>query len=407
MSRRNNPDPAAIRLQFPFFQGRSTIYFDNAATTHKPNSVIDSISAFYKHDYANIHRGIYRQTEKATRAYEEVRFKVAEFVGAQNAEEIVFTRGTTESINLVAETFVKPRVKEGKNIVVSALEHHANLIPWQQVLAKAPTTELRVIPINPEGDLVLESLSELIDSNTIIVAVNHISNALGTINPIQEIIDFAHNRGVPVLVDAAQSIGFLTTDVYNFDVDFLAFSGHKIYGPTGIGVLFGKKEWLEHMPPYQTGGEMIKYVTYEDTSFRDIPHRFEAGTPHIAGVMGLGASIDFIRNIDLGSIRKHSQQLVNYTLAALKKFSGCKIIGNPTLRGNIISFLMDNVHPHDTATILDQQNVSIRAGHHCTQPLMRLLEIPGTNRVSFGIYNTFEEVDKFIDALKKVKGILG
>jgi cysteine desulfurase/selenocysteine lyase len=396
-----------IRQEFPFLDRDPIIYFDNAATTQKPFSVIESISTFYKYENANVHRGIYKLSEKATQAYEHVRAKIAGFIGASHTKEIIFTRSTTESINLVAETYVKPKLEQGKNIVISALEHHANLIPWQQAISSTRDVELRVIPITADGDLDLQSLTNLIDGNTLLVAVSHISNALGTVNSLKRITSFAHSQGVPVLVDAAQSIGHQSMNVQALDIDFLAFSGHKIYGPTGIGILYGKTDFLENMPPYQTGGEMINYVTFEETSFREIPFRFEAGTPNIAGVIGLGASVDFLQTLNLNFIQEYEVQITAYALEALRSVSGCKIIGNPQWRGSIISFILDDIHPHDVASILDRQNVAIRAGHHCAQPLMHLLGLPGTNRISFGIYNTFEEVDIFIKALREVKNILG
>jgi cysteine desulfurase / selenocysteine lyase len=391
-----------MRSKFPIFQNHpDLIYLDSASTTHKPQSVIDAEMNFYINQNANIHRGIYGLAVTATQVYENTREKVRQFIGAKSKTEIIFTSGTTEGINLVAQCFALANVNEGDNIIISAMEHHANLIPWQQVCIQKKA-ELRIIPINTEGVLEMSKLDTLLDNKTKIVAVTHISNTLGTINPIEEIIKKAHHNNIPVLIDAAQSITSHILDVEALDVDFLVFSVHKLFGPTGVGILYGKEKYLNAMNPFKFGGDMIKDVSFERTIFAPLPNKFEAGTPNIAGVVGLGAAIDFVENIGRTSINKHIQSLLTYAENKLSTIENFEIIGNSSQKSGIISFILRGIHPHDVASILSSHNIAIRAGHHCTQPIMDFFDLPGTNRVSFSIYNTFEDIDKLIEALDLV-----
>lgn len=391
-----------MRFKFPIFQNHpDLVYLDSASTTQKPQCVIDAEMNFYTNQNANIHRGVYGLAVTATHIYENTREKVRQFIGAKSIKEIIFTSGTTEGINLVAQCFALANVSEGDNIIISAMEHHANLIPWQQVCIQKKA-ELRVIPINTEGVLEISTLDALLDNKTKIVAVTHISNTLGTINPIKEIIKKAHAYKVPVLIDAAQSITSHIIDVEALDVDFLVFSAHKLFGPTGVGILYGKEKYLNVMNPYKFGGDMIREVNFEKTTFAPLPNKFEAGTPNIAGVVGLGAAIDFVENIGRTDINKHILSLLNYAENKLSTIGNLEIIGNASQKSGIISFILRGIHPHDVASILSSQNIAIRAGHHCTQPIMDFFDLPGTNRVSFSIYNTFEDIDKLINALELV-----
>jgi cysteine desulfurase / selenocysteine lyase len=391
-----------MRSKFPIFQNHpDLVYLDSASTTHKPQCVIDAEMNFYTNQNANIHRGIYGLAITATQLYENTREKVRQFVGAKSIKEIIFTSGTTEGINLVAQCFALANVNEGDNIIISAMEHHANLIPWQQVCIQKKA-ELRIIPINTEGVLEISTLDALLDNKTKIVAITHISNTLGTINPIEEIIKKAHQQNVPVLVDAAQSVTSHILDVEALDVDFLVFSAHKLFGPTGVGILYGKEKYLNAMNPYKFGGDMIRDVSFEKTIFAPLPNKFEAGTPNIAGVVGLCAAIDFVENIGRISINKHIQSLLTYAENKLSTIDNLDIIGKAPQKSGIVSFILRGIHPHDVASILSSQNIAIRAGHHCTQPIMDFFDLPGTNRVSFSIYNTFEDVDKLIEALDLV-----
>ncbi len=399
-----------IRTQFPIFKEYPNIaYLDSASTTQKPQSVIAAEMDFYQKHNANVHRGIYPLAASATRAYEATRTKVQQFLNTPSVKEVIFTSGTTDAVNLVASSFALDRVGEGDEIVISAMEHHSNLIPWQQVCLRKGG-KLVVIPMdtdgtsrsNREGVLSLADFEKAINPKTKLVAVTHISNTLGAVNPIAEIIAIAHRQGVPVFVDAAQSAASHVIDVQELDVDFLAFSGHKLFGPTGVGVLYGKEKWLNEMTPYRFGGEMIRDVTFERTLFAPIPQKFEAGTPNIAGVIGLGAAIDFVESIGRDVIKQHIAELLDYATSELLKIEGLKIIGRSQQKSGIISFVLADAHPHDVATILGQQGVCIRAGHHCTQPIMDFFDIAGTVRASFSIYNTFEDVDKLVLGLKKV-----
>jgi len=398
-----------LRKQFPIlqekFNDRPLVYLDNAATTQKPQDVIKTIEDFYLHKNANIHRGIYKLSEMATLSYEKTRENVAKLINAKKSNEIVFVRGTTEAINLVAASFGSKNLKENDEIIISTMEHHSNIIPWQTIAEKT-CSKLKVIKIHENGELDLNHYEKLFSQKTKIVAITHVSNSLGTINPVKKIIEMAHAHDVPVLIDGAQAIAHLPVDVQDLDCDFYAFSAHKMYGPTGVGVLYGKEKLLDSMPPYQSGGSMIKKVTFEKTEYAELPQKFEAGTPNIAGVIGLDAAISFINKTGMEKIYQHEKELLQYANNILKKISDFKIIGNAEKKSGIISFVLDKIHPHDIATILDAEGVAVRAGHHCTMPLMDFYSIPGTTRISFGLYNTKEEVDVLARTIEKVKKVL-
>jgi cysteine desulfurase / selenocysteine lyase len=398
-------DVNKIREDFPILHqevhGKPLVYLDNAATTQKPQIVIDALSSYYSSINANIHRGIHTLAEKATTAFELTRETVKEFINAAHTEEVIFTKGTTESINLVASTFGRKNIKKGDEIIVSALEHHSNMVPWQ-MLAQEKEAVVKIIPINDAGELILEEYEKLFSGKTKIVAVNHVSNTLGTINPIKKIIDIAHKKGVKVLIDGAQAVSHLDIDVQYLDVDFYAFSSHKLYGPTGIGILYGKRELLEAMPPYQGGGEMIKEVSYDQCSYNDLPYKFEAGTPNIADAIALKNAIDYIQYLGKENIRKHENDLLSYGTDKLSAIKGFKIVGTAKEKVSIISFLLEGIHHQDIGIILDQQGIAVRTGHHCTQPLMGRFKITGTARASFAMYNTKEEVDKLVEGINKV-----
>jgi len=397
-------DVQAIRAEFPILsrkvKGKDLVYLDNAATSQKPTAVIDALVHYYSHYNANIHRGLHTLADEATAAYEASRVAVMHFVGASSPDEIIFTKGTTESINLVANAWGKSFLQEGDEIIITSLEHHANIVPWQMVAAEKKAI-LRVIPIDDNGILDMESFKSMLGPKTKFVSVVHVSNALGIINPVEEIIQLAHEYNAVVLVDGAQSSVHLDIDVQTLGCDFYAFSGHKIYGPTGVGVLYGRRDLLESMPPYQGGGEMIKEVRFEHTTYNELPFKFEAGTPNIADVIALKAGIDFINNIGKATIRKHEEILLEYATAKLKDIAGLNIIGDVKNKVSVISFVIDGVHPQDLAILLDNQGVAVRTGHHCTQPLMHRLGIVGTTRASFAAYNTLEEIDVLIQALNK------
>lgn len=399
----------AYRAQFPNLGRRDhrdhpIIYLDNAATTHKPQVVIDSLVHHYLQQNANIHRGIHTLAIEATSNYEESRRKVQHFIHAEKAAEIIFTSGTTAGINLVAQTFGEQTIEAGDEILISILEHHSNLIPWQQLAARKGA-KLKVLPITACGELDMPSLERMLSPRVKLLALTHISNSLGTINPIKEIISLAHGLDIPVLIDAAQSVGSYPIDVQDLDCDFLVFSGHKMYGPNGIGILYGKGRHLENMPPWQFGGEMIKSVTIEKSIFAPLPHKLEAGTPPIAEAVALGAAIDFIQEIGLERIQAENQQLLEYATATLERIPGLNIIGKLKNKSAIISFMMDDIHPHDLATILNQAGVAVRAGHHCTQPLMASLGVPGTVRASLAFYNTKDDIDQLKKGLLLAKQI--
>lgn len=398
-----------IRRDFPILQqklpnGKPLVYLDNAATTQKPNMVIDAITQYYSSQNANIHRGIYHLAAEATRQYEQVRQQVKNFIGAASEKEIIFTSGTTESINLIAQSFALPCLTVGDEILISAMEHHSNLLPWQAICQKAGA-KLRVIPMNSKGELILDNLDALLHSKTKMLAINHISNSLGTINPIQTILKEAQRKNIPTLIDAAQSMAYYPISASELNCDFLAFSGHKMFGPTGIGVLYGKAQHLKTMPPYQYGGEMIRTVNFEKSTFARIPYKFEAGTPNIAGVIGLGKAMDYLQKIDRTEALNYIKNLTQYATQRLQSIEGLQLIGNAAEKSGVLSFVLDTIHPHDVATILNEFGVAVRAGHHCTQPIMDFFEIPATTRASFSFYNTKEEVDILVEAIKSVKAV--
>ncbi|NOX18426.1 MAG: cysteine desulfurase [Chlorobi bacterium] len=400
-----------IRADFPILSrevnGKPLVYLDNAATTQKPDVVIESVKHYYAYENANIHRGLHHLSELATEAYENARLKVKEYINALSASEIVFVRGATEGINLVANTFCRSgQFQDGDEIIISEMEHHANIVPWQLV-CEDKNIKLKVIPMNDRGELIMEEYVKLFSSKTKFVSVVHASNSLGTINPVKEIIEIAHEHGVPALIDGAQSIQHSRIDVQKLGADFFVFSGHKIYGPTGIGVLYGKAEYLNMLPPYQGGGDMIREVTFEKTTYNDIPTKFEAGTPNIVGGIGLGVALKYLRSFNLEDLMSHEKKLLDYATERLLEIEGLKIIGTAKNKTSVLAFTIEGIHPYDIGTIIDTDGIAIRTGHHCTQPVMRRFNVPATARASFSFYNTFEEVDKLHDALIKVKKMLG
>jgi len=404
-------DVEKLRRDFPILQqkiaGNPLVYFDNAATSQKPLQVIEAISKYYREDNANIHRGVHALSQRATDMYEGAREKVREFIHAEKSREIIFVRGTTEAINLVAQTYGRKNIGAGDEILISHLEHHSNIVPWQ-MLCQASGAELKVIPINDKGELILPEFERLLSDKTKLLAITHVSNALGTVNPIRWMIQKAHERGVPVLVDGAQAVPHLRVDVRDLDCDFYAFSGHKMFGPTGIGVLYGKEKLLEAMPPWQGGGDMILQVGFDKTTYNELPYKFEAGTPDIAGVIGLGAAIDYLtRNIDFQAALEHEHELLEYATARLSQIPGLRFIGTAHEKLGVISFELEMVHPHDIGTILDQSGVAIRTGHHCAMPVMKRLNLPATARASFAFYNTKQEVEVLVRALECVKQLFG
>lgn len=400
----------AYKKDFPIFANRSTekplIYLDSGATTHKPQSVIDAVSHFYQNDNANVHRGIYALSESATAAFEGAREKVRSFINAQYTQEIIFTRGTTEAINLVAYSYGLSNIEKDDEIIISGMEHHSNIVPWQ-ILCEQTGAHLKVIPVTEKGELDIEAYKNLLSDRTKLVAIIHISNVLGTINPVKQIVDLAHTHQVPVLIDGAQAVAHRPVDVQGLGCDFYVFSSHKLYGPTGVGVLYGKKSLLEKMPPYQTGGDMISRVTFEKTEFNVLPYKFEAGTPNIAGVVGLGAAIDYVNTIGFEIIMQHEALLLKAATEKLNEISGLRIYGHAEHKSSVIAFDMVDVHPHDIATILDQDNIAIRAGHHCAMPLIDRFGVSALSRVSFGIYNELADIDVLIQGLYQVKKMFG
>ncbi|WP_342331481.1 cysteine desulfurase [Pedobacter sp. FW305-3-2-15-E-R2A2] len=397
-------DLQAIRSQFPILSrtvnDKPLVYLDNAATSQKPQCVIDALSDYYGRYNANIHRGIHTLAEEATLAYEATRFAVQEFIGAASAEEIIFSRGTTEGINLVAYTWGRQHLKAGDEILISGMEHHSNIVPWQ-ILCQEKNAVLKVIPVSEEGELSMENYNSLLTEKTKLVSIVQVSNALGTVNPVKEMIDAAHAVGAKVLVDGAQSAVHLDIDVQALDCDFFAFSGHKVYAPTGIGVLYGKKELLDSMPVFHGGGEMIKEVTFEETTYNDLPYKYEAGTPNIADTIALKTALDYIQNIGKAAIRKHENELLVYATAQLENIPGLRIIGKAKEKVSLVSFIVKGIHPQDIGILLDNLGIAVRTGHHCTQPLMKRFGIPGTVRASFALYNTKEEIDILIAGMHK------
>ena len=403
-------DVARIRKDFPLLQqasvyGLPLVYFDNGATTQKPQAVLDTLEQYYTGYNSNVHRGVHHLSQKATDAYEEARKTAAAYINAQYSHEVIFTKGTTDSINLVASSFGRTFLQAGDVVLISAMEHHSNIVPWQMI-CEEKGAELKVIPINERGELLMDEFSRLLDERVKIVAVTYVSNTMGTINPVKDIITQAHARNIPVLLDAAQAIQHITIDVQELQPDFLAFSGHKIYGPTGIGVLYGKEAWLNKMPPYQGGGDMIKTVTFAKTIYNELPYKFEAGTPDISGAIGLAAALNYLQQVGLEKIQQYEEQLMEYALQALQQVPGIRFIGQAAHRSGAISFLVDDIHPYDLGELLDKQGIAVRTGHHCTEPLMDLFKIPGTVRASLSFYNTFEEVDKLVAAMNRAAAML-
>ncbi len=402
-------DVNRVRKDFPILQlkvhGKPLVYLDNAATSQKPQAVLDALNQYYRAENANIHRGVHYLSEVATRGYEGTRVKIQKFLNAASEREIIFVRGTTEAANLVAHSYGRPHLKAGDEIIITGMEHHSNIVPWQ-MLCEDTSAKLRVVPLNNNGELILEEFETLLNSHTKLVALVHVSNSLGTINPIKKIIGLAHERKVPVFIDGAQAVPHMAVNVKELDCDFYAFSGHKIFGPTGIGVLYAKEALLKKMRPYQGGGDMIKSVTFEKTTYNDLPHRFEAGTPDIAGVIGLGAALDYVSNIGYDKIAAHEHVLLEYATEALLAIPGLKIIGTAKQKASVISFVLEGIHPHDVGTILDRSGIAVRTGHHCTQPVMKRFNVPATSRASFAFYNTTAEVDALVQGIHTVMKVM-
>jgi cysteine desulfurase/selenocysteine lyase len=401
-------DVDQVRQDFPVLKqrihGKPLVYLDSAATAQKPFAVIDAIRKFHEVDCANIHRGVHELSQRSTAAYEETRIKAKRFLNARAKNEVIFVRGTTEGVNLVASSWGRKNVKEGDEIVVSALEHHSNIVPWQ-MLCEEKGARLRVIPMNDRGELLLDEYEKLLGPRTRMVAVGHVSNALGTINPVRQIVEMAHRAGALALIDGAQAAPHLKIDVQALDADFYTFSGHKVYGPTGIGILYGKARLLNAMPPYQGGGDMIKSVTFEKTIYNDLPYKFEAGTPNIAGGIGLGAAFDYVTHIGLDKIAAYEHELLVYGTEALSRVPGLRILGTAHEKAAVLSFVIEGIHPHDIGTVLDRQGIAVRTGHHCAQPVMERLGVPATTRASLALYNTAAEIDALAAGLGKVKEI--
>ena len=407
------PDPRDVerhRDDFPTLRervnGNPLVYLDNAATTQKPQCMIDALAGYYTHDNANVHRGVHSLSQRATDAYEAARATVMRFIGARATEEIVFTGGTTAAINLVAQSFARPILAPGDEILISAMEHHSNIVPWQLVCAQTGAS-LKVVPVNDAGEIELDAYERLLGPRTKIVAFTHVSNALGTITPIERVIRLAHDAGAIVVVDGAQAIAHVGVDVRALDCDFYAFSGHKIFGPTGTGVLYGKAAILDAMPPYQGGGDMIRSVTFEKTEYNDLPYKFEAGTPNIAGAIGFGAAIDYVECVGIGAIAAYEDALLDYATRRVEAIPGLRIVGTAAHKAAIVSFTLDGVHAHDVGTILDNEGIAVRAGHHCAMPVMERFGISGTARASFALYNTFDEIDALASGIERVQRMFG
>jgi cysteine desulfurase/selenocysteine lyase len=404
-------DAEAFRADFPalrqnIYEDTPLVYLDNAATSQKPTRVIERLNAFYRRENSNVHRGVHRLSQDATDAYESARESIARFINAGRSEEVIFTRGTTEGLNLVASTFGHQQVGEGDEILLTEMEHHSNIVPWQ-MLADRVGAEIRVLPVTDRGALRMDRLDEFLTDDTALVAVTHVSNTLGTINPVETLVDAAHARDVPVVVDGAQSAPHLPVDVQALDVDFFAFSGHKMFGPTGIGILYGKHDHLEAMPPYQGGGDMIDQVSFEETTYDDPPHKFEAGTPNIADVVGLGTAAEYVMDLDWQAVQAHEDDVLEYATEQVQSIDGLRVIGTASEKTSVLSFVFDDIHPYDAGTFLDRLGIAVRTGHHCTQPLLKRYGLPGTIRASFAAYNTREDVDQLIEGLRKVRRMLG
>lgn len=396
----------SLKKEFPILNqeiyGKPYVYLDNAATTQKPLSVIDALTDFYKRYNSNVHRGVHYLSQKATEVFESTRTKAQSFINAPFREEVVFTKGTTESVNLVANTFGRAFLRKGDEILISAMEHHSNMIPWRMVAEQYEAT-LKYVPFSDDGELDMESYRSFLSEKTKIVALGHVSNALGTIHPVKEMIAEAHKKDIPVLIDGAQAVPHTKVDVQELDCDFYCFSAHKMYGPTGVGVLYGKKEWLEKLPPYQGGGEMIDTVTLDEVTFNELPYKFEAGTPNVADVAAFGTAIDFMGQVGVENIAAHENELLNYTSERMSSIEGLRVFGNASEKAAVYSFLVGDIHPYDMGTIIDKMGVAVRTGHHCAEPVMNYYNIPGTIRASFAIYNTKEDVDRLIEAVERAK----
>jgi cysteine desulfurase/selenocysteine lyase len=403
-------DVAALRCDFPILtervNGKPLVYLDNAATTQKPASVIDALDAYYRHDNANVHRGVHTLSQRATDDYEAARARIARFIGGVATEEASYTSGTTGGLNLVAQSYGRNVLRPGDDVVISALEHHSNIVPWQLVCAQTGAS-LKVVPVNDAGEIEMDAYERLLGPRTKIVAFTHVSNALGTITPIERVIRLAHDAGAIVVVDGAQAVAHVGVDVRALDCDFYAFSGHKIFGPTGIGVLYGKAAILDAMPPYQGGGDMIRSVTFEKTEYNDLPYKFEAGTPNIAGAIGLGAAIDYVERVGIGAIAAYEDALLEYATRRVEAIPGLRIVGTAAHKAAIVSFTLDGVHAHDVGTILDNEGIAVRAGHHCAMPVMERFGIAGTARASFALYNTFDEIDALAAGIERVQRMFG
>jgi cysteine desulfurase/selenocysteine lyase len=394
-----------IRKDFPILEetirGKKLVYLDNAATTQKPRPVLEAMDRLYAHDYSNVHRGVHALSERATKAYEDARETVRRFLNARSTSEIVWTSGTTGGINLVAQSYGRRHVRAGDDVLISAMEHHSNIVPWQ-LLCEEAHASLRVVPMSDSGELLMEEFERLLGPRTRIVAVTYVSNALGTVNPVGEIVEKAHAKGIPVLVDAAQAVAHLPVDVQALGCDFFAFSGHKVYGPTGTGVLYGREDLLESMPPYQGGGDMIRSVTFEKTIFNKLPYKFEAGTPNIVGAVGLGAALEYLNGLGLEAVGPYEDELLAYATEAIRRIARVRLIGTARRKCGVLSFVVDGIHPHDVGTVLDLEGIAVRAGHHCAQPVMQRFDVPATTRASFAFYNTREEIDRLVEGVHKV-----
>lgn len=408
VSAQSRLDVARLRNDFPILQqrvnGKPLVYLDNAATTQKPQAVLEAILRYYTTMNSNVHRGVHTLSERATAEYEATRERVRAFLNAEKAEEIIFVRGTTEGLNLIAHSFGKRFINRGDEVLISGMEHHSNIVPWQ-ILCEERGAALRVIPINDDGEIELEEYRRLLNEKTKIVSLTQVSNALGTVNPVQEMIALAHERGIPVCIDGAQAVPHMRVDVRRLDCDFYVFSSHKMYGPTGIGAVYGKAKWLEQMPPYQGGGDMIKAVTFEKTTYNDLPYKFEAGTPNIADTIGFGAAIDYLLKFDAKAVEEYESELHGYATEVLSSLGGITIIGTARRKVGVISFVVDGVHAHDVGTILDSEGIAIRTGHHCAMPVMERFGVPATARASFALYNTKDEVDILVKGLRKVREV--
>ena len=402
-------DFSQVRQQFPILQqsenGQPLVYLDNGATSQKPLSVIETIERYYRQQNANVHRGVYGLSERATELYEGAREKVRGFLNANSTKEIVFVRGVTEAVNLVAQSWARTFLKSGDEVLITEMEHHSNIVPWQ-LLREQIGIRLRVLPMNDKGEVCLGAMADMVNEHTKLVSVTHMSNALGTINNVKRMAEIAHSVGAKIMVDGAQATAHLKVDVQDIDCDFYALSGHKMYGPTGIGVLYAKKELLEIMPPYQGGGDMIYSVTFDATEFNVLPYKFEAGTPNIAGGIGLGAAVDFLLGLGLDKVAAYEDELLHYATAKLKKIEGLRIIGEAEKKGGVISFIIDGIHPHDMATLMDQDGICVRASHHCAMPVMQHFKVPSTVRASFGVYNNFEDIDRLVASIEEAKEML-